>query len=84
MPQDLASYTASMLEKYYKVFSLPKKVVKELDLHSIIHSFKLPSDVGDYLLGDECAEIVHSDFPTIKLHLKDETNSSILDLGMQS
>lgn len=81
MPQDLGLYTSTMIATYYGQFSPPKKVVKDLDMYGIIQSFKLPSEVGDHLLCSDTRDYELCDPETVKLLLKDETDSSILDLG---
>lgn len=86
IPHDLAQYTAKMLSKYYKTFIPPKKVVKELDIYSIIQSFDLPCEVGDHLLDDYTPAKESDDPSTVKLllkdELKDETGTNLLDLGI--
>ena len=81
LPSELGVYTTNMLETYYKAFTLPKKATADLDLYSLIQSFKLPSEVGDHLMEKQNVEheVFHS-APVVML-LKDDTNSSVLDLG---
>lgn len=81
MPQELGLYTSTMIATYYTKFIPPKKVVKDLDMYGIIQSFKLPSEVGDHLLCSDTQDHELCDPETVKLLLKDETDSSILDLG---
>ena len=81
MQQELGLYTSTMIATYYRKFIPPKKVVKDLDMYGMIQSFKLPSEVGDHLLCGDTQDNEQCDPETIKLHLKDETDSSILDLG---
>lgn len=70
-----------MLEKYYKAFDPPKKVVKDFDLLGKIRSFKLPSEVGDHLLTTSTNKSPERN-RRVTLHLKDESDPNILDLGM--
>lgn len=76
----MALYTANMLEKYYKAYIPPKKVVKNLDIYEIIQSFKYTLEVNDQLLDEAPLEPEHL---YVKLLLKDETDSNMLDLGRQ-
>ena len=81
MPPDLAEYVAGLLSKYYADFVPPKKVVTALDISSIIKSFNLPNEVGDYLL-DEYLPDDECDSTVVELLLNDETDTNtLMDLG---
>lgn len=82
MPVDLASYTARMLEVYYTSFTLPKKVIKEMDVYATIQDFKLPSEVGDEPLGKDAPDNGSLHPLTVELLPKDEADSCMLDLGV--
>ena len=60
-----------MLEKYYRNFASSEKVVQYLDMYSIVQAFKLPSEVGDYLITDGSSKW---NFPSnvVTLLLKDD------------
>lgn len=77
-----ALYRAGMLEMYYSTFTLPKKVIRDIDVYSTIQSFKLPSEVGDEPLGRDAQDCGPLNTPTVKLVPKDEADSCMLDLGM--
>ena len=80
MPPILAAYTENMLETYYKSFSMPKKVIKDMEVYAMIQSFQLPLEVGDELLSKTAQDMPpHSS--TVKLVPKDEADSCLLDLG---
>lgn len=80
MPPALASYTENMLDTYYKSFSMPKKVIKDMELYALIQSFQLPMEVGDELLS-KTTQDMPPDTSTVKLVPKDEADSCMLDLG---
>ena len=76
-------YASNMLGKYYKAFVPPKKVVKDFDLVGKIRCFKLPSEVGDHLLTMCTNDAPENEFcKCVALHLKDENDPILLDLGM--
>lgn len=81
---DLAQYITSLLEKYYSTFNPPKRVIKDLEMSDVIQSFKLPSEVSDQLLGDYVSDREDCRPPATELQLKDETDTVLLDLGIDN
>lgn len=47
----LAKSTADILCKYFTAFTPQRRVVKEMELKSIIKCFKLPSKIGNVLIS---------------------------------
>lgn len=80
MPEKVALLISNMLEKYYQTFHTSEKIVKELDLYSIVQSFRFPSEIGDYLLNESLSEL-NLEKKKIVLNLKDEDESRLLSLG---
>ena len=47
----LAKSTADILFSYFKAFSPQRRVVKEMELKAVVKCFKLPSKIGNVLIG---------------------------------
>ncbi len=63
-------------------FTPSKTSVKDLDIYSIIQAFNIPSEVGDQFLNDDSPTKREQFSPcVIKLHLKDESDNIMFDLG---
>ena len=70
------------LRKYYMKFVPSEKIIKNVNIYSIINAFNLPSEVGDQLLS--AGSPSREPFPSgvIRLHLKDDNDyKTTFDLG---
>ena len=50
MSSQLAKSTADILHTYFTSFTAQRRVIKEMELKSIIKCFKLPSKIGNILI----------------------------------
>ena len=85
----LSKSTADILYTYFTSFTPQRRVIKEMELKSIVKCFKLPSKIGNVLIPSSLASHLDEGAESAKIPPQrggsepDSTSDSVLELTMK-